>query len=102
MAMPHSARRCSNRSPIEQHCAVNFGLFARSCKKSAILEHLRAVIKVTFIGAGSVEFTRNVATDLCGYPEFRGGLHFALYAISAERLAHAELLVRRISEQTGA
>jgi len=57
---------------------------------------------VTFIGAGSVEFTRNVTTDLCSYPEFRGGLHFALYDISAERLAHAERLVRQISAQTGA
>ena len=57
---------------------------------------------MTFIGAGSVEFTRNVVTDLCSYPEFRGGLHFALYDISAERLAHAERLVSRISEQTGA
>ena len=46
------------------------------------MEHYRAVIKVTFFGAGSVEFTRNVATDLCSYPEFRGGLHFALYDIS--------------------
>jgi alpha-galactosidase len=60
------------------------------------------VIKVTFIGAGSVEFTRNVATDLCAYPAFRGGLHFALYDISAERLAHAERLVSRISAQSGA
>ena len=57
---------------------------------------------MTFIGAGSVEFTRNVATDLCSYQEFRGGLHFALYDISAERLAHAERLVNRISAQTGA
>ena len=57
---------------------------------------------MTFFGAGSVEFTRNVATDLCSYPEFRGGLHFALYDISADRLAHAKRLVSRISEQTGA
>jgi len=60
------------------------------------------VIKVAFIGAGSVEFTRNVATDLCRYPEFRANLHFALYDISAERLAHAERLVNRISAQSGA
>jgi alpha-galactosidase len=66
------------------------------------MEHYRAVINVTFIGAGSVEFTRNVATDLCSYPEFLGGLHFALYDISAERLAHAQRLVSRISDQTGA
>jgi len=57
---------------------------------------------VAFIGAGSVEFTRNVVTDLCGYPEFHGDLHFALYDISAERLAHAERLARRISDQSGA
>jgi alpha-galactosidase len=59
-------------------------------------------ITVAFIGAGSVEFTRNVVTDLCSYHEFRGDLHFALYDISAERLAHAERLARRISEQSGA
>ncbi len=60
------------------------------------------MIKVAFIGAGSVEFTRNVTTDLCCHPEFRGGLHLALYDISAERLAHAERLVNRISAQSGA
>ena len=57
---------------------------------------------MTFVGAGSVEFTRNVATDLCAYPDFRGGLHLALYDISADRLAHAQRLVSRISAQTGA
>jgi Family 4 glycosyl hydrolase len=77
-------------------------MYAITCVKTASMEHLRAVIKVTFIGAGSVEFTRNVATDLCGYPEFRGSLHFALYDISAERLAHAEQLASRISAQAGA
>ena len=57
---------------------------------------------MTFIGAGSVEFTRNVTTDLCSYQEFRDGLHLALYDISAERLAHAERLVNRISALAGA
>jgi alpha-galactosidase len=66
------------------------------------MEHYRAVIKVTFVGAGSIEFTRNVVTDLCGYPEFRGELHLSLYDISAERLAHAERLASRISAQSGA
>jgi alpha-galactosidase len=60
------------------------------------------VIKVTFVGAGSIEFTRNVVTDLCSYPEFRASLHLALYDISAERLAHAEQLASRISAQAGA
>ncbi|MGO9217313.1 MAG: alpha-glucosidase/alpha-galactosidase [Streptosporangiaceae bacterium] len=60
------------------------------------------MIKVTFVGAGSIEFTRNVVTDLCAYPEFRGELHLALYDISAERLAFAERLARRIAAQSGA
>ena len=58
------------------------------------------MIKVAFIGAGSVEFTRNVVTDLCSYPELNGRLHFALHDISAERLSWADRLTRRIVAQT--
>lgn len=58
--------------------------------------------KIAFIGAGSVEFTRNVVTDLCSQPHLQGGLHFALHDIDARRLDHAEALTRRISEQTAA
>jgi alpha-galactosidase len=59
------------------------------------------VVKVAFVGAGSVEFTRDVVTDLCGYPEL-GQLQLALQDISPARLEHAQALVRRIVEQTGA
>jgi alpha-galactosidase len=59
-------------------------------------------MKVAFIGAGSVEFTRNVVTDLCSYPELSGTLHLALHDISEERLAFAEALARRIVAQSGA
>ena len=65
-------------------------------------ETLLIVIKIAFIGAGSIEFTRNVATDLCGFAELSGRLHLSLHDISAERLAFAERLVNRIVEQTGA
>jgi alpha-galactosidase len=58
--------------------------------------------KIAFIGAGSVEFTRNVVTDLCGFPELHGGLEFSLHDIDAERLDHAEAMTRRISDQTRA
>jgi alpha-galactosidase len=66
------------------------------------MQHFPAVIKVAFIGAGSIEFTRNVVTDLCSYPEFRSGLHLALHDISPERLAFAEALTRKIVAQTSA
>ena len=58
--------------------------------------------KVAFIGAGSVEFTRNVVTDLCSYPELQGTFELALHDIDAERLGHAETMARRIVAQTDA
>ena len=58
--------------------------------------------KVALIGAGSVEFTRNVVTDLCGFTELHGQFELALHDIDADRLSYAEALVRRINDQTGA
>src|SRR6266545_3217243 len=52
--------------------------------------------KVAFIGAGSVEFTRNVVTDLCTFTDL-DGLEFSLHDIDATRLGHAEQLTRRIA-----
>ena len=49
---------------------------------------------MAFIGAGSVEFTRNVVTDLCGYPELSGKLEVSLHDISPPRLEHALALAR--------
>jgi alpha-galactosidase len=60
------------------------------------------VVKVAFIGAGSVQFTRNVVTDLCTYSELHGELELSLHDIDGERLGYAEALVGRVSELTGA
>jgi alpha-galactosidase len=60
------------------------------------------VIKVAFIGAGSIEFTRNVVTDLCSFPELSGDVHFALHDISPDRLSFAQALTSQIVAQTGA
>ncbi|MFL6132546.1 MAG: alpha-glucosidase/alpha-galactosidase [Nocardioidaceae bacterium] len=60
------------------------------------------MVKVAVIGAGSVEFTRNIVTDLCTYPEFQGRLELSLHDIDPDRLQYAEALVRRISDQSGA
>ena len=65
------------------------------------MQHYQAVVKVAFIGAGSIEFTRNVVTDLCGYPGLGAGLHLALHDIDTGRLAHADTLARRIAAQSG-
>ena len=60
------------------------------------------MVKVAFIGAGSVEFTRNVVTDLCSFGELHGNLELSLHDIDAERLGYADALAKRISVQTGA
>ena len=44
-------------------------------------------MKVIFVDAGSIEFTRNVVTDLGSCLKFRGGLHLSLH--DTVRLAHA-------------
>lgn len=63
---------------------------------------MSAMVKVAFIGAGSVEFTRNVVTDLCSFSELHGEFELSLHDIDAERLGYAEALARRISSQLGA
>ena len=60
------------------------------------------MVKVAFIGAGSVEFTRNVVTDLCSFGELHGDLELSLHDIDAGRLGYADALAKRISAQTGA
>jgi alpha-galactosidase len=55
--------------------------------------------KVTIIGAGSVEFTRNIVTDLSSYEALKGSLHLALHDIDAERLAYAEKAARQVIQR---
>jgi alpha-galactosidase len=59
------------------------------------------MIKVAFIGAGSIEFTRNVVTDLCNFAELKDDLEIALHDVGEERLRYAEQLANRIVVQTG-
>jgi alpha-galactosidase len=57
------------------------------------------VAKVAIIGAGSVEFTRNILTDLCSATELEGTLEFALHDMDPERLAYAERAGRQVVER---
>lgn len=54
------------------------------------------------IGAGSVEFTRNIVADLCSFPELHGGLTLALNDIDEERLAYAARAAESIVRHTRA
>src|SRR5215207_9189148 len=54
--------------------------------------------RIVFIGAGSVEFTKNLLTDIFEFPELRGAT-VALHDIDPERLETAGMMARWTSEQ---
>jgi alpha-galactosidase len=60
------------------------------------------VRRIVIIGAGSVEFTRNIVADLCSYGELHGELTIALHDIDPQRLAYAKLAAESIVRRTGA
>jgi alpha-galactosidase len=56
---------------------------------------------VAFMGAGSVEFTRQLLADLLRFPDL-ADLEIRLHDIDAERLAVAEGTARQVNERLGA
>jgi alpha-galactosidase len=53
--------------------------------------------KITFIGAGSTVFARNLLGDILGHTELAGS-EIALFDIDAERLATSELVAHRVAQ----
>jgi alpha-galactosidase len=58
-------------------------------------------IRIAFIGAGSVEFTRDLLADLLSFPEL-GELEIALHDIDSERLETGEAMARWTAQQLDA
>lgn len=58
-------------------------------------------MKITFIGAGSVVFTKNLLTDILSFPELAGA-KISLHDIDPERLETAGMMARWTSGQLGA
>jgi alpha-galactosidase len=56
--------------------------------------------KIAFVGAGSVEFTRNLVGDILAFPEL-GDAELALHDIDAERLETAAALARLVADGLG-
>jgi alpha-galactosidase len=54
--------------------------------------------KIAFIGAGSVEFTKNLLTDIFEFPELRG-VKISLHDIDPERLETAGMMARWTSDR---
>jgi alpha-galactosidase len=59
-------------------------------------------IRVAIVGAGSVEFTRNVVADLSSFRELAGSVTIALHDIDEERLSYAMRAAESIVRRTGA
>ncbi|NLX94416.1 MAG: alpha-glucosidase/alpha-galactosidase [Clostridiales bacterium] len=57
--------------------------------------------KVTFIGAGSIGFTRNLLADLMSVPEFKGELDIWLMDINRQNLDMVTQLCRRDMAENG-
>ncbi|MEO6821861.1 MAG: alpha-glucosidase/alpha-galactosidase, partial [Candidatus Nanopelagicales bacterium] len=53
---------------------------------------------ITFVGAGSVEFTQQLLVDILSYPELADS-RVCLHDIDEERLGTAEGIARQVSEQ---
>ena len=53
--------------------------------------------KITFIGAGSTVFARNLLGDILSFPELAGST-ISLFDIDSERLATSELVARKVTE----
>jgi alpha-galactosidase len=64
------------------------------------LELSEAQMKIVFIGAGSVVFTRNLTRDILTFPELVDS-EIVLMDIDGERLARADRLVRRMVDMAG-
>jgi alpha-galactosidase len=57
--------------------------------------------KITFIGAGSTVFARNLLGDILGFEELAES-EISLFDIDAERLETSELVARRVADTLGA
>lgn len=57
--------------------------------------------KITFVGAGSTVFARNLLGDILGHEELADST-ITLFDIDAERLATSELVAHRVAEALGA
>jgi alpha-galactosidase len=60
------------------------------------------MVRIVVIGAGSVEFTRNIVADLCSYEELHGSVTLALHDIDEERLAYSARAAGSIVRRTNA
>ena len=70
-------------------------------RDSITTERLQQMPKITFIGAGSTVFARNLLGDILAYPELQEST-ITLFDIDADRLTTSEIVARKVAEARGA
>jgi alpha-galactosidase len=68
-----------------------------ACRRRPSRRSLRRMAKITFVGAGSTVFARNLLGDILGHKELADS-EIALFDIDPERLATSELVARKVAE----
>jgi len=70
-------------------------------RDSFTTERTHQMPKITFIGAGSTVFARNLLGDILAYPELQEST-ITLFDIDADRLTTSEIVARKVAEARGA
>jgi alpha-galactosidase len=73
----------------------------RKSNKNKTGENLQPMAKITFIGAGSTVFAKNLMGDILNYPELANAT-ISLFDIDEKRLRESEVVARRVTEALGA
>ena len=73
-----------------KRCKINFSIVVKTAKR-----------KITFIGAGSTVFAKNLLGDILSFPELADSA-ICLFDIDPERLKTSETVARRIAQTLGA
>ena len=98
-----SGDRCDDERGLLHRCAPRAGSRTGSSLRLYNRAHRRPstarnpMPKIAFVGAGSVEFTRNLLGDILSFPELAES-EIALHDIDPERLETAELLAHRVAD----
>src|SRR5689334_17260865 len=102
VALANSSCASAARSRAD-HGSATYSSLDRCARRGGITDRnliSAPMAKITFIGAGSTVFARNLLGDILGREELAGS-EIALFDIDPERLATSELVAHRVVDALG-
>ena len=85
----------------ESYSCTSHPLSERGRRDSRGRRYSRAVPKIVFVGAGSIEFTKNLLGDILSFPELTNAV-ISLFDIDPDRLRLGERMARWTNDRLGA